>query len=159
MRSCTLILLVLLGVALALQLRAEESSVRSKSEPSVEAKEPSVVITRPAEENGPKTEAPLLLTEEQAQDLIWNLPELQADMARILDHGGIPLAVVGLRPGPDAQPGKGNAFYTIHFQAAHVSTPYPDTTFCVEAFTRQISVFDPSFSKLISLEEWRRQRK
>jgi len=159
MRSCVVALVVLLGVGFCLQLPAEDASVRSNSEPSARTDEQKPAVIDPAGEPGPTIETNRMLTEEEAQELVWNLPEVQADITRILDQGGIPLSMVGFRPRLGARPGAGKTFYTIHFQGVDVMTPVPERTFCVEAYTGSISVFDPSSGQLIPLEDWRRQRK
>jgi hypothetical protein len=159
MRSCVVALVVLLGVGFCLQLSAEDPSVRSNSEPSAQTDEQKAVVIDPADETGPTIKTDRMLTEEEAQELVWNLPEVQADITRILDQGGIPLSMVGFRPSPGTQPRAGKAFYTIHFQGIDVMTPVPERTFCVEAYAGRISIFDPSSGQLISLEDWRHQRK
>jgi hypothetical protein len=159
MRSCVVALVVLLGVGFSLQLSAEDSLVGSNAEPLAQTDEQKAVVSDPADETAPTIKTDRMLTEEEAQELVWSLPEVQADITRILDQGGVPLSMVGFRPGLGAQPGAGKAFYTIHFQGANVMTPVPEKTFCVEAYTGRISVFDPSSGKLISLEDWRHQRK
>ena len=159
MSSWVAILFVFLGVGFCLQLSAEDSSVRSNGEPSAQTDEQKAGVIDPVDETGPKIKIGRMLTEEEAQELVWNLPEVQAAIVRILDQGGIPLSMVGFRPSREAQPGAGKAFYTIHFQGVHVMTPVPERTFCVEAYTGRISVFDPSSGKLIPLEDWRHQQK
>ena len=159
MSSWVAILLVLLGVGFCLQLPAEEPSVQANGESSAQPEEEKAVVIDSADETGPKIKTGRMLTEEEAQELVWNLPEVQADITRILDQGGIPLSMVGFRPSVKAQPGAGKAFYTIHFQGERVKEPIPETIFCVDAFTGQIQVYEKSSGKIISLDDWRHQRK
>jgi len=159
MSSWVAILLVLLGVGFCLQLSAEDSLVSSNSETSAQTDEQNAVVIDPADETGPTIKTDRMLTEEEAQELVWNLPEVQAAIVRILDHGGVPLSKVGFRPSPLTQPGADKAFYTIHFQGERVKEPIPETIFCVDAFTGQIRVYEKSSGKIISLDDWRHQRK
>ena len=159
MRLCVVALVVLLGVGFSLRLPAEEPSVQANGESSAQPEEPKAVVIDSADETGPKIKTGRMLTEEEAQELVWNLPEVQAAVARILDQGGVPLSMVGFRPSREAQPGAGKAFYTIHFQGEHVKEPIPETIFCVDAFTGEIRVYEKSSGKIISLDDWRHQRK
>jgi hypothetical protein len=159
MRLYVLALVVLLGVGFGLQLSAEDSLVRSNSEPSAQTDEQKAVVIDPADETGPTIKTDRMLTEEEAQELVWNLPEVQTLVVRILDQGGVPLSMVGFRPSRKAQPGADKAFYTIHFQGERVKEPMPETIFCVDAFTGQIRVYEKSSGKILSLDDWRHQRK
>jgi hypothetical protein len=159
MSSWVAILFVLLGVGFCLQLSAEDSSVRSNGEPSAQTDEQKAGVIDPVDKTGPTIKIGRMLTEEEAQELVWNLPEVQATIVRILDQGGIPLSMVGFRPSLKAQPGAGKAFYTIHFQGERVKEPIPEIIFSVDAFTRQIGVYEKSSGKIISLDDWRHQRK
>ena len=98
-----------------------------------------------------------MLTEEEAYDLVWNLPEVKKEIERILDKGGIPLSTVGARPSPDCRPKGANSFYTIRFQSVHAKDVLVDLLFSVDAFTGEASVYDAPAGAFISLDEWRRR--
>ena len=118
-----------------------------------------VVIIQPQEEAKPQPNKDHMLTEEEAYDLVWNLPEVKKDIEKILDEGGVPLATVGMRPSPGSQPADENSFYAIRFQGVHAKSVFIDLLFYVGAFTGQVLVYDSSAGSLISLDDWRRRNR
>ena len=155
----TAIVLIALSLALGAQAAAEGPSARPESETtSRNDEQKAVVIDRPGEPV-PATETGRMLTEEEAQELVWNLPEVQSVIARILDQGGVPMSVVGLRPNPATMPGADKALFIIHFHGDRIKEPIPEMVFVVDAFTREIGVYEKSSGSIIPLEDWRHRQK
>ena len=117
-----------------------------------------VVIDRPGDP-APRIETGRMLTEEEVQELVWNLPEVQRAIVRILDQGGIPMSVVGFRPNPATRHGVDQALYTVHFHGDRIKEPIPGMVFVVDAFTGEIGVYDKSSGGIITLDDWRQQLK
>ncbi|HME43437.1 MAG TPA: hypothetical protein VKF36_10160 [Syntrophorhabdales bacterium] len=137
---------------------SEEPQAKVESRPAEQADTSPVVIIDPQRETGPQANKDRMLTEEEAYDLVWNLPEVRKEIEKILDQGGVPLATVGMRPAPDSQPGEGNSFYIIRFQGIHAKSIFADQLFYVDAFAGRILVYDSYRGSLISLDDWRRQK-
>jgi len=99
------------------------------------------------------------LTEEEVYDLVWNLPEVQREVNKVLAQGGAPSASVGFRPRTENDPEAHRLFYTVHFEAGQVNTPSTLPVFIVDSVTAEISIYDASSGKLVTLDAWREQRR
>jgi hypothetical protein len=98
------------------------------------------------------------LTEEEVYELVWNLPEVQTEVNKVLAQGGAPVASVGFRPRSESDPEAHKLFFTVHFEAGRVDKPPTLPVFVVDALTAEILVYDTSSGKLVSLDAWREQR-
>ena len=127
----------------------------SKSEP---ADTNPVVIIDPQEEAKPKATRDRVLTEDEAYDLVWNLPEVKKEIENILDQGGVPLGTVVMRPNLAGKPEEKNPFYAIRFQAVRGKNIAVDLLFYVDATDGRIFVYDSFSGKLIPVDEWRRRK-
>ncbi len=98
------------------------------------------------------------ISEKEAQDLIWALPEVQASASYLQQHGARPITITMSTPSPSAKPGTAAAEYVIRFAEDHGSYVVPINTFAVDAYTKQIYVYDVNSDKMIPLQEWRSSR-
>ncbi len=154
------IFLLALSLALGAQACAEEPSVPPENAmPGQKVEQKAAVPDDRTAEPVPSAENHRMLTEEEVQELVWNLPEVQALVLRILDQGGVPLSLVGFRPDPSTRPGSDKALYTVHFHGDHIKEPIPEMVFVVDAFTGEIGVYEKSSGSIISLDEWRHRQK
>jgi hypothetical protein len=117
---------------------------------------PVVLIPPQGEPSLQQRTAPL--TEEEVYELIWNLPEVQREVNKVLAQGGAPSASVGFRPRSENDPEAHRLFYTVHYEAGQVDTPSTLPVFVVDALTAEILVYDSSSGKLVTLDAWREQR-
>ena len=142
-------------------MRAEgqEAPARTESRQDKPADTSPIVIIQPQETAKPQPKKDRMLTEEEAYDLVWNLPEVKKEIERILEQGGVPFSTVSARPSPAGQPEEGKSSYAIHFQGLHAKDVLVDLLFSIDVFTARISVYDSSAGSFISLDDWRRQRK
>lgn len=101
---------------------------------------------------------PTAISEKAAQDLIWALPEVQASARYLRQHGAKPITIAMSAPSPSAKPGTTGAQYVIRFAEDHGSYVVPVDTFAVDAYTKQIYVYDVNSDKMIPLQEWRSSR-
>ena len=153
------IVLALSFVGTHLHAESQEPPTKAESRSGEQDGTPSVVIIQPQEETKPQPKKNELLTEEEAYNLVWNLPEVKKEIENILDQGGVPVATVGMRPSPGSQPGEGNSFYAIRFQGVRAKSVFIEMLFYVDAFTGQILVYDSPAGSPISLDDWHRQSK
>ena len=98
------------------------------------------------------------LTEDEAYDLVWNLPEVKKETEKILEQGGVPVAAVVMRPSLVGQEEENNSFYVIRFQCWHEKTVSVDLLFHVNATNGQVFVNGSLDGRLISLDEWRSRK-
>jgi hypothetical protein len=150
---------MLLCVGLQVHAEGQEAPVKTESRPEEQAGASGIVITQPQETAKPQPKKDRVLTEEEAYDLVWNLPEVSKEIEKILEQGGVPFSTVAARPSPDSQPEEGKSFYVIRFQSVHAKDVLIDLLFSIDAFTGRISVHDSSTGSFISLDDWRRRRK
>ncbi len=116
------------------------------------------VIVGPQEEAKPQTKRDRMLTEDEAYDLVWNLPEVKKEIEKILDQGGIPLATVAMRPNQSGKPEEKNSLYAIRFQGVLAKNIAVELLFYVDANDGQVLVYESSTGKLIPVDEWRRRK-
>jgi hypothetical protein len=153
------IILLALSLALGAQACADELPAQPESGTAAQRDEQSAVIIDRPGEPVPRMETGRMLTEEEVQELVWNLPEVQRVIVRILDQGGIPISMVGLRPNPGTRPGADKALYTVHFHGDRIKEPIPGMVFVIDAFTGEIGVYEKSSGGIITLDDWRQQQK
>jgi hypothetical protein len=157
----TIVAIILVLLSVGVQVRAEGQEVPTGTEGR--QNEPTdtspIVIIQPKETAKPQPQKDRMLTEEEAYDLVWNLPEVKKEIERLLEQGGVPFSTVGARPSPANQPEEGKSSYAIHFQGLRAKDVLVDLLFSVDVFTCRISVYDSSTESFISLDDWRRQRK
>jgi hypothetical protein len=134
----------------------QEQPVNSASG-RIEPADPSPVL-EPREEAKPQDQKDPILTEDEAYDLVWNLPEVKKETQKILDQGGVPVASVAMRPTLVGQEEEKNSFYVIRFQCWHEKTLSVDLLFHVNATNGQVLVNDSLDGGLISLDEWRSRK-
>jgi hypothetical protein len=150
---------MLFCVGVQVHAEGQEAPAKSKSGPDEQADTSRITIIQPQEAVKPQPKKDRMLTEEEAYDLVWNLPEVKKETERILEQGGVPFSTASARSSPAGQQEAGKSFYAIHFQGLHAKDVLVDLLFSVDAFTGRISVYDASAGSFISLDDWRRQRR
>jgi hypothetical protein len=157
--SIVAILVILFCVGVQVRAEGQEAPAKTQSGPDEQADTSRITIIQPQEAAEPQPKKDRMLTEEEAYDLVWNLPEVKKEIETILEKGGVPFSTVGARPSPAGQPEGDKSFYTIRFQSVHAKDVLVDLLFSVDAFTGDISVYDSSAGSFISLDDWRRRRR
>jgi hypothetical protein len=117
-----------------------------------------VVIVTPQDETKPQAGKDSMLTEDEAYDLVWNLPEVKKEIEKILDQGGVPYATIAARPDQGGKPEENNSLYTVRFQAVRGKNIAVELLFYVDATNGQVLVSDSFSGKLIPIDEWRRHK-
>jgi len=152
------LLVLLFCVGPYLSAGSEETPAGVDSVPAAKPDTARAVIIQSQEEAKPQATKDRALTEDEAYDLVWNLPEVKKEIERILDRGGIPLSTVGVRPSAGGGPEGDNFSYVIRFQGVRAKDVMVDLLFSVNAFTGQVSVFDSSLGSFIPVDEWRHRK-
>lgn len=143
-------------------LHAEGSfapTTTAQSGPDSARDAPPVVIISPQQDSEAQPKRNHILAEDEAYDLIWNLPEVRKEIEKILEEGGTPLATVVVRPdsGDDNDKNQGgNSFYAIRFQGLQANKVSIDRLFYVDALSGIVLVYDTFKGRAIPLDEWRR---
>jgi hypothetical protein len=150
--------LVLSCVGVYCHAESQEPPAGTESRPAEPYDTSPVVIIQPEQETKPQPKKERMLTEEEAYELVWNLPEIRKEIEKILNDGGVPLATVATRPAPARQSGEENSFYIVRFQGVQAKSVFIELLFSVDAFSGQIRVYDSYTGSLISLEDWRRRK-
>ncbi len=112
----------------------------------------------PLKPSSPSIPVAAPISEDEANKLVWALPEVQAAAEQLRAQGSRPLTFAARKPAPSAVPGSAQADYMIAFgedRDGHVTTL---DTFAVDAYTKEISVYDVVEDKNISLDQWRAMR-
>jgi hypothetical protein len=104
-----------------------------------------------------KKDRPRLLTEEEAEEIVWNLPEIKAIMQRMKGTGANPFAMITGYPDPEAQPGNQAAAYEVYVGENHGTHTVRAMTFIVDAYGGQVSVYDELADRIIPIEQYRKQ--
>ena len=152
------IALFLSCVAVHCHAASEESPARTENGSIEPADTAPAVIVGPREEAKPQSKRDRMLTEDEAYDLVWNLPEVKKEIEKILDQGGIPLATVAMRPNQSGKPEEKSSLYAIRFQGVLAKNIAVELLFYVDANDGQVLVYDSSSGKLISVDQWRRRK-
>ncbi len=117
-----------------------------------------VVIISPDVESKPFSSHNRMLAEDEAYDLVWNLPEIQKEIEKILERGGVPVANVAARPAQDREPEAGASFYVVRFHGIQENKAFSEMLLYVDAVTGKILMYDSFKSLLVPLDEWRKAR-
>ncbi len=104
-----------------------------------------------------KKDRPRLLTEEEAEEIVWNLPEVRAMAERMKGKAASPFAMITGYPDPDAEPGDQAAAYEVYVGENHGTHTVRAMIFIVDAYDGKVSVYDEAADRIIPIEEYRKQ--
>jgi hypothetical protein len=104
-----------------------------------------------------KKDRPRMLPEEEAEEIVWNLPEVKAIMQRMKWTGANPFAMITGYPNPGAKPGEQAAVYEVYVGENHGTHTVRAMTFIVDAYGGKVSVYDEVADRVIPLEQYRKQ--
>jgi hypothetical protein len=118
-------------------------------------------ICRPAREASIKEKStrPRMLVEEEAEEIVWNLPEVKALAARMKGTNANPFSMITGYPDPEAKPGDNSAAYEFYVGENHGTHTVRAITFIVDGYSGKVSVYDVVADRLIPIEEYRKQVK
>ena len=118
-------------------------------------------ICRLAREESVKEKSPRLrmLTGKEAEEIVWNLPEVKAFAERMKGTDAKPFSMITGHPDAKAKAGEPAAVYEIYVGENHVSHTVRVMTFIVDAFGGNVSVYDVVIDRIIPIEQYRKQER
>jgi hypothetical protein len=105
----------------------------------------------------PKTELPRQITDDEADEIVWSLPEVQGMIERMKGTKVSPFSMITGYPDPKAEPGKPGAFYEIYVGERHDTHTVRVMNLLVDAYNGSILVYDEVADRVISIEQYRKQ--
>jgi len=105
----------------------------------------------------PKTELPRQITDDEADEIVWSLPEVQGMIERMKGTKVFPFSMITGYPDPKAEPGKPGAFYEIYVGERHDTHTVRVMNLLVDAYNGSILVYDEVADRVIPIEQYRKQ--
>jgi len=105
----------------------------------------------------PKTELPRQITDDEADEIVWGLPEVQGMIERMKGTKVSPFSMITGYPDPKAEPGKPGAFYEIYVGERHDTHTVRVMTLLVDAYNGSIFVYDEAADRVFPIEQYRKQ--
>ena len=104
-----------------------------------------------------KKDLPKQLSDDEADEIVWALPEVQEMIKRMEGTKAAPFSMITGYPDPDAEPGKPGAVYEIYVGERHDTHTVRVLTVIVDAYSGKVSVYDEAADKVIPLEQYRQK--
>jgi hypothetical protein len=104
-----------------------------------------------------KKDLPRQLTDDEADEIVWGLPEVRGMIERMEGTKASPFSMITGYPAPKAEPGKPGAFYEIYVGERHDTNTVRVMTLLIDAYSGSISVYDEAADKVIPIEQYRKQ--
>lgn len=108
----------------------------------------------------PKKDLPRQLSDDEADEIVWGLPEVQAMVKRMKESKetkATPFSMITGYPDPNAEPGKPGAFYEIYVGERHDTYTVRAMTLLIDAYHGSVFVLDEAADRVIPIEEYRKQ--
>lgn len=104
-----------------------------------------------------KKRLPRQITDDEADEIVWGLPEVQSMIKRMEGTKASPFSMITGYPDPKAEPGKPGAFYEIYVGERHVTHTVRVMTLRIDAYGGSIFVYDEVADRIIPIEEYRKK--
>ncbi len=104
-----------------------------------------------------KKDLPRQLSDDEADEIVWGLPEVQGMLERMKGTKVSPFSMITGYPDPKAEPGKPGAFYEIYVGERHETHTVRVMTLLVDAYSGSILVYDEAADRVIPIEQYRKQ--
>jgi hypothetical protein len=105
----------------------------------------------------PKKELPRQITDDEADEIVWGLPEVQGMIERMKGTKVSPFSMITGYPDPKAEPGKPGAFYEIYVGERHDTHTVRVMNLLVDAYNGSLFVYDEAADRVIPIEEYRKK--
>jgi hypothetical protein len=105
----------------------------------------------------PKKDLPRQITDDEADEIVWGLPEVQGMIERMKGTKVSPFSMITGYPDPKAEPGKPGAFYEIYVGERHDTHTVRVMNLLVDAYNGSIFVYDEAADRVIPIEQYRKQ--
>ncbi len=107
--------------------------------------------------NAPKKDLPRQISDDEADEIVWALPEVQGMIRRMEGTKAAPFSMITGYPNPEAEPGKPGAFYEVSVGERHETHTVRVLTVVVDAYSGKVSVYDEAADRVIPIEEYRKR--
>jgi hypothetical protein len=104
-----------------------------------------------------KKDLPRQITDDEADEIVWALPEVQDMIRRMEGSKASPFSMITGYPNPEAEPGKPGAYYEIYVGERHDTHTVRVLTVIVDAYSGKVSIYDEAADKVIPIEQYRKQ--
>jgi hypothetical protein len=104
-----------------------------------------------------KKDLPRQITDDEADEIVWALPEVQDMIKRMEGSKASPFSMITGYPNPEAEPGKPGAYYEIYVGERHDTHTVRVLTVIVDAYSGKVSIYDEAADKVIPIEQYRKQ--
>ncbi len=104
-----------------------------------------------------KKALPRQITDDQADEIVWALPEVQEMIKRMEGTKAAPFSMITGYPNPEAEPGKPGAYYEIYVGERHDTHTVRVLAVIVDAYSGKVSVYDEAADRVIPIEQYRKQ--
>jgi hypothetical protein len=107
-----------------------------------------------------KKDLPRQLSDDEADEIVWGLPEVQGMVRQIKESKEVkaaPFSMITAYPDPKAEPGKPGAHYEIYVGERHDTHTVRVMTLIVDAYSGKVAVYDEKADKVIPIEQYRKQ--
>lgn len=104
-----------------------------------------------------KKDLPRQLTDDEADEIVWGLPEVQGMIKRMKGTKVSPFSMITGYPDPKAEPGKPGAFYEIYVGERHDTHTVRVMNLLIDAYSGSIFVYDEAADRVTPIEQYRKQ--
>lgn len=104
-----------------------------------------------------KKNLPRQLSDDEADEIVWALPEVQGMIKRMEGTKAAPFSMITGYPNPEAEPGKPGAFYEVYVGERHDTHTVRVLTLIVDAYSGKVSIYDEAAGKVVPIEQYRKQ--
>ncbi len=119
-----------------------------------------VIGNCPSEEEAPLKDTntrPRMLTSEEAEKIVWDLPEVKALAARMKGTKTHLFTMITGTPDKEAKPGESAAAYEVYVGEDQGTHTVRVMTVLVDAYDGKVSLYDVVTDRVIPIEEYRKQ--
>ncbi|HTZ39988.1 MAG TPA: hypothetical protein VMB77_07525 [Syntrophales bacterium] len=104
-----------------------------------------------------KKDLPKQITDDEADEIAWALPEVQGMIKRMEGTKAAPFSMITGYPDPNAEPGRPGAYYEIYVGERYETHTVRVLTLIVDAYSGKVSVYDAVADRVVPIEEYRKK--
>jgi hypothetical protein len=104
-----------------------------------------------------KKDLPKQITDDEADEIAWALPEVQEMIKRMEGSKGAPFSMITGYPNPNAEPGKPDANFEIYVGERYETHTVRVLTLVIDAYSGKVSVYDAVIDRVVPIEEYRKK--
>jgi len=104
-----------------------------------------------------KKDLPRQITDDDADEIVWALPEVQDLIRRMEGSNASPFSMITGYPNPEAGPGQPGAYFEIYVGERHDTHTVRVLTVIVDAYSGRVSIYDEAADKVIPIDQYRKK--